>query len=239
MRVEDIVNKVFARSFMGYDIEQVDLFLDEIIERFEQYESEKKEMLLAMEYLLNKLENNRKLPIDEMRKAIDPEKTQKKRLPSSARPKEAEAAPARPEKAAPTREETKPARSIARGAQPPKPMRAPKVSRVRMEQEQPEQEPKKGPTASQVRAAEAPDDRSGAGTEAAANDAPAMENWLDELLINLIEREKTGSGEPPQSPETPDQHNGGNDFRRTKPEAAGPEEEAAEDEPPAVEEEPR
>ena len=55
MRVEDIVNKVFARSFMGYDIEQVDLFLDEIIERFEQYESEKKEMLLAMEYLLNKL----------------------------------------------------------------------------------------------------------------------------------------------------------------------------------------
>jgi len=71
MRVEDIVSKVFARSFMGYDIEQVDLFLDEVIERFEQYESEKREMLLAMEYLLNKLENGQKLPIAEMKKAID------------------------------------------------------------------------------------------------------------------------------------------------------------------------
>ena len=71
MRTEDIVNKVFARSFMGYDIEQVDRFLDEVIESLERYEAEKKEMLTAMEYLLGKLEKGQKLPLAEMRKAID------------------------------------------------------------------------------------------------------------------------------------------------------------------------
>jgi len=52
MRTDEIVNKVFTRSFMGYDIEQVDLFLDEVIEAMERYEAEKREMLSAMEYLM-------------------------------------------------------------------------------------------------------------------------------------------------------------------------------------------
>ena len=57
MRIDEIVNKVFTRSFMGYDIEQVDVFLDEVIETLERYEAEKREMLSAMEYLMKKLEH--------------------------------------------------------------------------------------------------------------------------------------------------------------------------------------
>ena len=57
MRTDEIINKVFTRSFMGYDIEQVDVFLDEVIETLERYEAEKREMLSAMEYLMKKLEH--------------------------------------------------------------------------------------------------------------------------------------------------------------------------------------
>ena len=71
MRTDEIVNKVFTRSFMGYDIEQVDLFLDEIIETLERYEAEKREMLSAMEYLMKKLERGQKMPLSDMKKAID------------------------------------------------------------------------------------------------------------------------------------------------------------------------
>lgn len=55
-KIEDIVNKEFSRSFMGYDMREVDYFLDEIIEQFETYERERQEMLTAMEYLLRELE---------------------------------------------------------------------------------------------------------------------------------------------------------------------------------------
>ena len=37
MRTDEIINKVFTRSFMGYDIEQVDLFLDELIEEMKSH----------------------------------------------------------------------------------------------------------------------------------------------------------------------------------------------------------
>ena len=60
MRIDEIVSKVFTRSFMGYDIEQVDVFLDEIIETLERYEADKREMLSAMEYLMKKLEHGRR-----------------------------------------------------------------------------------------------------------------------------------------------------------------------------------
>ena len=37
MKISDIVNKEFSRSFMGYDMREVDYFLDEIIEQLETY----------------------------------------------------------------------------------------------------------------------------------------------------------------------------------------------------------
>jgi len=188
MRIEDIVNKVFTRSFMGYDIEQVDLFLDEIIERFEKYEAEKKEMLIAMEYLLNKLEHDEKLPITEMRKAIDSGKSQKKR--PSQKEQDAEGGNSRSKNTEAQEESISPAqikqaaRSIARSAQAPKPIRTPKVSRVRPEQEE---------AATQ---APAPKQDTTKTSENTNDDAPSVGYWLDELLINLIEREKIGYGEP-------------------------------------------
>lgn len=62
MQIDDIVNKEFSRSFMGYDMREVDGFLDDIIDKLERYESERREMLTAMEYLLDKLEKGGALP---------------------------------------------------------------------------------------------------------------------------------------------------------------------------------
>ncbi|MEN6340465.1 MAG: DivIVA domain-containing protein [Clostridiaceae bacterium] len=188
MRTEDIVNKVFPRSFMGYDIEQVDLFLDEVIECLERYEAEKKEMLTAMEYLLGKLEKGQKLPLSEMRKAIDSGKPAKKRALPPECAKEAPQDEPRREKPVLTttetgkhgREEKKSAaRSVARQASSPAPKqaRAPKVQRVV---------------------------KSGAEKEeplSASSTAPeAREDWFDELLVNLCERER--QGHTPAKPET-------------------------------------
>ena len=240
MRMEDIVNKVFARSFLGYDMEQVDLFLDEIIERFEQYEAEKKEMLLAMEYLLNKLEHEQQLPITEMRKAIDTGKTQKKRLPPSARLNAPEVAQPQPTSPQIRQEQTKPARTIARGAQPPKPVHAPKVSRVRVEPEPTEQEKPKEAVMTQKQPTKAPEPAP-SGNNLPKENAPAAENWLDELLMNLIEREKTGYGEPLQAAQQPDCNNGDIDPRAAEPTEEEEQELAEEPEhdSAAIEEEPR
>ncbi len=240
MRMEDIVNKVFARSFLGYDMEQVDLFLDEIIERFEQYEAEKKEMLLAMEYLLNKLEHEQQLPITEMRKAIDTGKTQKKRLPAGSRLNAPIATEPQPPKPSIRQEETKPARTIARGAQPPKPVRAPKVNRVRVEVEPTEQEKPKEAAMTQKQPTNAPEPTPTGDTQP-KEAAPAAANWLDELLMNLIEREKTGYGEPLAAAEQPDCNNGDLDSLATEPEQEQEEEleEESELDSAAIEEEPR
>ena len=62
MQIDEIVNRVFSRSFMGYDMREVDVFLDDVIDQLERYESERKEMLIAMEYLLDKLERGGALP---------------------------------------------------------------------------------------------------------------------------------------------------------------------------------
>jgi hypothetical protein len=197
-------------------------------------------MLLAMEYLLNKLEREQQLPITEMRKAIDTGKTQKKRPPTSARL----SAPIVTEPYTPKppirQEETRPARTIARGAQPPKPVRAPKVSRVRVESEQPEQEKPKEAVMTQKQPAKAPEPTPVGDTQPNAN-APAAENWLDELLMNLIEREKTGYGEPLSAAEQPDCNNG--DIDPLAAESEQQEEEELAEEPmqdaTAIEEEPR
>lgn len=172
MRTEDIINQVFTRSFMGYDIEQVDLFLDEVIAAIERYESEKREMLAAMEYLMKKLEHGQKMPLSDMKKAIDSERLQPaKNLPAS--PDEAKAT----------------ARSIVRGgAGTTKPMRAPKVNRVKSEDDIKAQmiiqEAKAAMPQTEDLTPEQEERR-------AKKVAAAASSWLDELLINIAEHETT------------------------------------------------
>ncbi len=184
MRTEDIVNKVFARSFMGYDIEQVDRFLDEVIESLERYEAEKKEMLTAMEYLLGKLEKGQKLPLSEMRKAIDSGKPAKKRaLPPDCAKPEAEPRPKADKPAVPAEPEKR-ARAVARQASvsAPKQARPPKVQRV-VKNGVDKEEPQTPQKPAQVNG----------------------EDWFDELLVNLCERERQGYTpvKPEAVPETP------------------------------------
>ena len=54
--VEDIIQKRFSRSVLGYDIGEVDLFLDAVIEQFEAYERERADLMRAMDSLLKELE---------------------------------------------------------------------------------------------------------------------------------------------------------------------------------------
>jgi len=183
MRTEDIVNRVFTRSFMGYDIEEVDRFLDEVIDAIEQYEAEKKEMMTAMEYLMQKIEDGERPPADEMRDAIDsgggtkkrtalPERTQDVRIPAKRTDRSASAAKQNGQNGA----KAKTARSIATGGSgTPKPVRAPKVKRVAPQQKQ--------------------------ETEAERPATPLKrEDWLDELLDNLSERDKQGYTEQTAQP---------------------------------------
>ena len=45
MTVEAIANKSFRRTFLGYDLEEVDDFLDEIIRQIQQMEQERRQQL--------------------------------------------------------------------------------------------------------------------------------------------------------------------------------------------------
>jgi len=182
MRTDDIVNKAFTRSFMGYDIEQVDVFLDEVIEALERYETEKREMLSAMEYLMKKLERGQKMPLSDMKKAIDAGRGQPKpTLPEGAD----EARPQEPKAAA---------RSISRGgAGAGKPLRAPKVSRVKGEEDARAQiiEEAKAALPQRELAPEEAERRARRLAEAAGN-------WLDELLISIAEHESLDYDKPLQ-----------------------------------------
>ena len=181
MRTDEIVNQVFTRSFMGYDIEQVDGFLDEVIETLERYEAEKREMLAAMEYLMKKLEHGQKMPLADMKKAIDSGRSQTK--------------PALTEGEQPRDDEPKTgARSIARGNGASKTMRAPKVSRVKGEEEAKAQiiEEAKAVIPQQELTPEQADRR-------AKRMSTAAVNWLDELLINIAEHEALDYDKPLQA----------------------------------------
>ena len=182
MRTDEIINKVFTRSFMGYDIEQVDLFLDEVIEAMERYEAEKREMLSAMEYLMKKLEHGQKMPLSDMKKAIDSGRSQEKA--------------SLPERVEGREEEQKTARSITRSGAS-KPIRAPKVSRVKGEEDAKAQiiEEAKSALPQQELTPEEADKR-------AKRMSAAAVNWLDELLINIAEHE-TSDFEKPQQTATP------------------------------------
>ena len=61
IKIDDIINAEFSRSFMGYDMKEVDSFLDAVIEQMESNEKERREMLTALEYLLHEIEQYEQL----------------------------------------------------------------------------------------------------------------------------------------------------------------------------------
>ncbi len=199
MRTDEIVNQIFTRSFMGYDIEQVDGFLDEVIETLERYEAEKREMLAAMEYLMKKLEHGQKMPLADMKKAIDSGRSQtKSALTEGEQPRDDEPKTG--------------ARSIARGNGASKTMRAPKVSRVKGEEEAKAQiiEEAKAVIPQQELTQEEADRR-------AKRMSTAAVNWLDELLINIAEHETLDYDKPLQAAPAPQPQQEKNSAEQTPP----------------------
>ena len=84
----------------------------------------------------------------------------------------------------------------------------------------------------------APESKPNTDNLAKESDAPVALSWLDELLMNLSEREKIGYGEPLQAAQQPDCNNGDIDPNAKDVE----EEELAEElehDSAAIEEEPR
>ncbi len=53
---DDIVEKQFTKVFRGYDVQEVDLFLDEVIRTLEEHERERDRLLFRVEALLTELE---------------------------------------------------------------------------------------------------------------------------------------------------------------------------------------
>ncbi len=64
MTVEAIANKSFRRTFLGYDLEQVDDFLDEIIRQMQQMEQERRELIDTIDYLVGELRSAGIVPMD-------------------------------------------------------------------------------------------------------------------------------------------------------------------------------
>ena len=64
MTVEAIANKSFRRTILGYDLEQVDDFLDEIIKGMQQMEQERRELTDTIDYLVGELKNAGIVPMD-------------------------------------------------------------------------------------------------------------------------------------------------------------------------------
>ena len=56
LRADDIVNARFTKVFRGYDIQEVDLFLDEVIDTLDEMEEERDTLLARLEALLEELE---------------------------------------------------------------------------------------------------------------------------------------------------------------------------------------
>lgn len=55
IKAENIANKEFRKALYGYDREQVDRFLDEIIEQLQKMEQERLELVDTVEYLVSEL----------------------------------------------------------------------------------------------------------------------------------------------------------------------------------------
>ena len=61
IKTSDIVNKVFNRAFMGYDIREVDAFLDELIEELESLQKDRLTLSRSLERAMLQLEQYRAL----------------------------------------------------------------------------------------------------------------------------------------------------------------------------------
>ena len=70
MTVEAIANKSFRRTFLGYDLEQVDDFLDEIIKQMQQMEQERRELTDTIDYLVGELRSAGIVPMDRETDAV-------------------------------------------------------------------------------------------------------------------------------------------------------------------------
>ena len=55
IRAENIVNKEFRKALFGYDREDVDKYLDELIAQLLEMENERKEMVATIEYLVSEV----------------------------------------------------------------------------------------------------------------------------------------------------------------------------------------
>lgn len=53
---DDIVTKAFTKVFRGYDVQEVDLFLDEVIRTLEEHEQQRDVLLSRIEGLLKELD---------------------------------------------------------------------------------------------------------------------------------------------------------------------------------------
>ena len=55
IKAENIANKEFRKALFGYDREDVDKYLDELIAQLLEMEKERKEMASTIEYLVSEL----------------------------------------------------------------------------------------------------------------------------------------------------------------------------------------
>lgn len=55
IKAENIVNKEFRKALFGYDREDVDQYLDELIVQLLKMEEERKEMVATIEYLVSEV----------------------------------------------------------------------------------------------------------------------------------------------------------------------------------------
>jgi len=55
LKADDVIKQRFTKVFRGYDVEEVDLFLDEVIRTIEAFEIERDNLLAQIEALSNKI----------------------------------------------------------------------------------------------------------------------------------------------------------------------------------------
>ena len=63
IKAENIANKEFKKSLFGYDREDVDRYLDELIVQLRQMEDERREMVSTIEYLVSEMTGQSGQPV--------------------------------------------------------------------------------------------------------------------------------------------------------------------------------
>ena len=79
MKISDIIEKQFNRAFWGYDIVEVDQFLDEIVKEFEHMEQENKLLELRNQMLLDRMARDGVSLGEEDKKELKKSTTENKR----------------------------------------------------------------------------------------------------------------------------------------------------------------